>query len=132
MRDTNLRNESILLTSLAKAAERLLDAGHRLSQRCRPVAVSVDLQPRHYRTGPTIEGWVDVQTKDSSIAWTLDITWDDSQLQIQSDVRSDSCEPQAILFAFPTRIATSSTEFARELDATISDIVNSIDSGKFI
>lgn len=128
--DADSRTAIIVLEAIAAASERLVAVSRDMRSRPEVSEVQQNLTVRNYQlSGPEVEGYVDVQlVSGKSIAWLLDIRWDEAQWKIESRVVGDGERDsggQNTLEKHPTRIAVTADGFVRELELATAHIVDS-------
>lgn len=130
--DSDSRQASKLLNSIAESRERIIDLARHLRLHPEVTEVLHGIDLRNLQSGPTVEAYADVKLRSGKgVCWWLEINWDDNQWTIESRVTISDLnvdEGSKDLVRFPDKVAKTITEFVAQLEQATSELVNSVQS----
>jgi hypothetical protein len=120
------------LEAIALSHETLIDLSVKLRFRPEVTDVLQDVYLRLYRSGPTVEGYVDAKLRNGKgICWWLEITWDENTWRVETRVMISNLiidEGSSDLIRFKDKQAKTLDEFIVVLEQATLELVQSVDS----
>ncbi len=126
--DTISENIITFVEEIAQSNGRLNDLLDLLSKYTQVLHVSRNFDFRNYPlSGTVIESYLEVELKDGkSLTWALEIRWNESYWEIETNVLQNTSYKQYVVREFPERHAENFEQFIRYLREAVGDLVSFI------
>lgn len=131
--DTESRHVIRFLEAAAECNDKLIALAQSFQFKPEVIRVLNSFECRQYRTGPVLEGYVDIELRNNqALAWWLEVHWNSNQWIIKSRVTVNHAEGQDVIREFSDREADTLDECIDQLVRATSELVGSAGSIKLV